>query len=313
MKRILLIASALLALGLLVTPAAAISDSRADWTVQYFNNCCLVDPPTVTQQVERIDFNWGAGSPAAGINPDFFSARFNATVYFAPGTYRFSLLADDVARLSINLEPIISTLESGQTSEVRTVDRYLDGFYNLQVDYQERTGDAFLRIGWENLSTQPQPVGGTTATVLVTTLNVRSAPSLEGDILTRIGRGQTYGVLARSGDGAWVQINAGGIVGWVSAALVRLSDQQAQPTPQPSAPTEFSVTALANLRLRTGPFISNNTLTTIPAGSSARVLARDAGTNWLKVDFNGQIGWVSIRFVRVDPPLRIDAVPVATS
>lgn len=314
-RLILLLGTLLLTLAF-VMPAAATADSQANWQAQFFNNCCLVDPPTVTTTVERIDFTWSSGAPISGINADNFSARFNASVYFPRGTYRFYFEADDVARLSINLEPIINTINGGQTGSQLTADRFLDGIYNLQVDYVEHTGDAFLRIKWENLSTASQPVNpASTATVLVNVLNVRSEPSLNGAILTKVSRGQVFGVVARSADGAWVQINANGVVGWVSAPLVRVGGSATPaptPAPQPGSPTEFSITALANLRLRSAPVISNNTLTTIPAGGTARVIGRDASTTWLKVDFAGQQGWVSIRYVRVNPPLRVDAVPVLT-
>jgi uncharacterized protein YraI len=316
MKRVILILAVLMVTLVLTMPAAATGDSQANWQAQFFNDCCLTDPPDVTTTFGRIDFTWSNGSPVAGINADNFSARFNASVYFPRGTYRFYLQADDVARLSIDLQPIISTIGGGQTSSELTADRFLDGIYNLQIDYVERTGDAYLRVRWENLSGTPTTAGGTTATVLVATLNVRSEPSLNGAILTHVRQGQTFGVIARSADNNWVQINAGGVVGWVSAGLVRFSGQQPAPQPapqpQPGTPTEFSVTTLANLRLRSAPVISNNTITTIPAGGTGRVLGRNATTGWLKVDFSGQVGWVSIRYVRVSPPLRIDAVPVLT-
>jgi uncharacterized protein YraI len=322
MKRLILIITALLALGLggalPVAATGATGNSPADWTATYFSNCCLIDPPTVQVKVDRINFDWGGGSPAAGVPADNFSARFNASVFFPRGTYRFGMIADDLARLSINLEPIISTIEDGRVSEQRYVERFLDGVYNLQIDYQERTGNAFLKVDWELVSPTTAAPGGTTATVLVTTLNVRAEPSLNGAILTKVGAGQVFGVLNTLPDATWVQINANGVVGWVSRGLVRLSSPVVSapaPTPAPQAPAPDGTvaTTLANLRLRSAPAISNNTLTTIPSGSSARVLARDASTTWLKVDFNGQVGWVSLRFVSITPQIRLSDLPVATS
>lgn len=324
MKRLIIILGVLLALSIgLTAPAAATGatgNSPADWTATYFNNCCLVDPPTTQVKVDRINFDWGGGSPAPGVSADNFSARFNASVYFPRGTYRFGMIADDLARLQINLEPIISTLEDGRVSEQRYVERFMDGVYSLQIDYQERTGNAFLKVDWELVSGSTTTPGANTATVLVATLNVRSAPSLNGTIVSKVSAGQTFNVVNALADGSWVQINANGVVGWVSGPLVRLSGAtptaptQPQPQqPQPSSPTGFVATMLANLRLRSFPAISNNTVLTVPSGSAVPILARNADTSWIKVSFNGQIGWVSIRYVSIAPALIIDQVPVATS
>lgn len=324
MKRLIVMFGLLLALSVgLIVPAAATGatgNSPADWTATYYDNCCLTDPPTTQVKVGTINFDWGSGSPAAGVSANNFSARFNASVYFPRGTYRFGMIADDLARLSINLEPIISTIEDGRVGEQRWVERFMDGVYSLQIDYQERTGNAFLKVDWELIAASGVTPGANTATVLVATLNVRSEPSLNGAIISKVSAGQTFNVVNALADRTWVQINANGVVGWVSGGLVRLSGAaptapvQPQPQqPQPTSPTGFVATTLANLRLRSFPAISNNTVLTIPSGSAVAVLARNADTSWIKVNFNGQIGWVSIRYVTIVPALRIDQVPVATS
>ena len=62
---------------------------------------------------------------------------------------------------------------------------------------------------------------GSTGTVSVVRLNVRSTPSMSGAILGRLNQNDTVTVAAVSDDGAWLQVQAPGIdEGWVFADYV---------------------------------------------------------------------------------------------
>ena len=68
------------------------------------------------------------------------------------------------------------------------------------------------------------------ATVTVDYLNVRTGPSLEGRILQIIVQGEIFAVIGRNADASWVQLNANGIPGWVSAGYINvLPDLEAVP------------------------------------------------------------------------------------
>jgi uncharacterized protein YgiM (DUF1202 family) len=74
----------------------------------------------------------------------------------------------------------------------------------------------------------PPPQVATEATVAsvdVYRLNVRSAPSTNGIVLTIIEYGETYPILQESDDGEWYLIQIGNGGGWVSAPLVIASWQ----------------------------------------------------------------------------------------
>lgn len=86
-----------------------------------------------------------------------------------------------------------------------------------------------------------------TATVIAPTLNVRSGPGTEFDVLSQVTSGDELTVIETSADGAWVSISLSGsdvdddadenITGWVSAQFVS-SDPAALPiTPSSSQPT----------------------------------------------------------------------------
>src|SRR5438552_11420418 len=67
-------------------------------------------------------------------------------------------------------------------------------------------------------------IGG--ARVVTNTLNVRGAPSLEGEILTQIKKNDRLAILQSGED--WIRIRlTNGTVGWVSRALVAIDGQSA--------------------------------------------------------------------------------------
>lgn len=69
---------------------------------------------------------------------------------------------------------------------------------------------------------EPAPTDNTSATITVRVyvLNVRNAPSIRADILTRIRVGEVYSIVGRLADNSWVQINVNGTIGWVNAGYV---------------------------------------------------------------------------------------------
>ncbi|HLV35431.1 MAG TPA: SH3 domain-containing protein [Spirillospora sp.] len=66
---------------------------------------------------------------------------------------------------------------------------------------------------------QPAPVN-TFATVRAYFLNVRSQPFFGAPVLAIISRGQTYPVIGRNANNTWIQVNIGGMLGWVRSTWV---------------------------------------------------------------------------------------------
>ena len=79
----------------------------AGFTGAYYNNADLTSP-VLSRNDPAIDFNWGKGSPATGIDPSTFSVRW--TGYVKPTyseTYTFYATADDGVRLMVNGQSVI--------------------------------------------------------------------------------------------------------------------------------------------------------------------------------------------------------------
>lgn len=69
----------------------------------YYNNTNLASPSVLTRTDANINFNWGVGSPATGINSDNFSVRWTGKILPpVTGNYTFCSTAEDGVRLSIN-------------------------------------------------------------------------------------------------------------------------------------------------------------------------------------------------------------------
>lgn len=328
--------SLILLLGMLLSIAISSASaqlytgtSEADWGVSYFDNAYLGDPPTLETEVDEIIFDWGFGSPDPSIPNDLFSARYATDTFFEAGTYRFTVLADDHVKIGIDENVILNTFNGGQTSNPITVDVDLAGTHHIQIDYRELEGVAYLNVTWQDVRTiglptaTPQPVVENAYLVVdVPVLNVRDAPTTSGStVIDKIEQGESYNMLARTVDSNWVLIDNAGEAGWVYApltitvnlAVVPVYDSTPETPPVPDEqlpPTGYTATTQANLRIRTNPVITNNTITTIPRGTSVPILARNSDTSWLKVNYDGLIGWVSYAYVTIDPPLIVTNVPI---
>jgi PKD repeat protein/uncharacterized membrane protein len=134
---------------------------------EYFAGEELSGDPVITRIDPQIDFNWYAGSPAAEIGPDYFSARWTGYIE-APTSdvYEFATIADDGTRLWVNgqeligednwtthgAEPVYGTSALTLTAGQR---------YSITLAYFEHDGDASAElwwytdaIGWQKIPTE---------------------------------------------------------------------------------------------------------------------------------------------------------------
>ncbi len=142
---------------LIVVPVNA--DVGSAWTAQYFNNAILQGPAALTRVDTAIAFNWGAGTPGPGVIADQFSARWSTDLFLPAGVYRFSALADDSVRITIDYQfnPVLDTFsQPQQVGQTVTGDVTLTGGnHHIQVDYREFGGNAYVYVSWENIASVP--------------------------------------------------------------------------------------------------------------------------------------------------------------
>jgi len=127
------------------------SSQAADekWYAEFWNNKDLSGSPVHVRWDQTIDFDWGHGSPAPGVNDDNFSARWTRRVYFPAGNYRFIATMDDAMRVYIDGNIIIDSWTDSQ-EHTETRDVYMsEGEHDLKVDFYESGGVAIAKFRWE--------------------------------------------------------------------------------------------------------------------------------------------------------------------
>ena len=124
-------------------------------TGEYFD-----DPTLATSMLTRIDpqinFQWNAGSPAAGIASDNYSVRWTGQIEpRTTGHYVFTTLSDDAARLWVDGQLIIDDWISHGPQERRGEIFLNAGRHNIQIEYFETTGSSTMELYWESFA-QPR-------------------------------------------------------------------------------------------------------------------------------------------------------------
>jgi uncharacterized protein YraI len=296
------------------------------WLGQYFNNRTVSGSPTLVRNDSAINFNWGGGSPAAGINADDFSVRWSRQLALSAGRYRFTATVDDGVRVGVGGQLIINEWSDGQPRTVIGEITVPGGTFPVVVDYYEHGGGAQVQLSWSLISTAPSPapapgpVAGT-ATVNASRLNVRSGPGTQYPILAVLLNNQTVQLAGyRDASGTWVMINHGGGTAWVSALPAFLTTSVpvsslpvwtgALPGPPPPSGNTATVgSSVAFLNLRTGPGTSFDVIEALPAGTVVTLVGRNSSSSWLQVrTAEGVVGWMSTPFLVTSVP--ISSLPV---
>jgi LysM domain/PA14 domain len=112
------------------------------WMAQYYNTTDF-SGPVVFQRLERKPcWNCGWGSPAPGVNADYFSIRWTNTSNAAGGSYRVSIKTDDGARVFVDGVQILNAWQV-QAAAGYFVDIWLNpGWHTWTIEYFEETGVA---------------------------------------------------------------------------------------------------------------------------------------------------------------------------
>ncbi len=307
-----------------------ISYGTNQWQGEYFNNTSLSGTPALVRTDSQISFNWGTGSPAAGIiNSDNFSARWTQTLYFSVGNYRFTTTSDDGVRLWVNNVLLIDRWQDRAVQSF-SGDIYLaGGSVPVRLEYYERGGSAEARLTWVLVSAptptptptpKPQPTPtptppplpvGATATVVSDQLNLRTGPSPSYNIIRVLARNQVVKLAGyRNSSATWVQvITSDNVQGWVYAPFVVSS------YPLLSLPVWTGDTGAVNagtaivsafyLNVRTGPGVEYPILTRLMNGQQVRLSGyRNGAATWVEIFTpEGHLGWVNQRYLIYSYPI----------
>jgi uncharacterized protein YraI len=173
---------------------------------------------------------------------------------------------------------------------------------------------------------QPDPLAVVSSTTLLApyNLNIRKTNQPEAEILAVLPFNTSATVTARSADSSWVFVKYGNVQGWVAAWLAILGGDinglpvssssgsgvapgtpgtpAATPTPRgtpappagtPGSPTGIIITAPLRVNIRSAPSTNGSVLVLVPGGAQMAALGRNAGHNWIQVQYGNTTGWVA--------------------
>jgi hypothetical protein len=114
----------------------------------YYNNEKWEGDPLIRQIVPFLLFAWTDQPPIQPGGP--FSARFTGALRVTePGSYRFRIIADDGARLSLDDKVLAEALEPGQEQIFEVTTDLSKGDHPIVIDYFQQGVGSSLRLYWQ--------------------------------------------------------------------------------------------------------------------------------------------------------------------
>lgn len=331
-KRLITIGMSVVLLVLLAMTASVGSAQNfgSNWTGQYYANTTFSGDPAIVAVDQAINFTYGAGSPYPGFIPaDNFSVRWTGFQTIPAGSYEFIASAQDGVRVTVDGQVFINQLDAGGSFQTFSAVGNLVGDQHLiVVEFVARTGNAAIQFQWRQTAAAPAdttpeatprptatplpaiPAGALRATVIrASVLNVRAAPSLGGDRVGQILRGQTYAVVGRNEDARWFLLQLSGFQAWAYGYYLFIDGNEFN-APVTSAVAVFGLPAgvtdtgvlaqtRAVMRLRAEPTTLSAQTGRVTWGAFVPVIGKTADGTWYQVVWRGTIGWLWSGYLRV--------------
>lgn len=118
-------------------------------TGYYFNNDDF-SAAALTRTDATLNFDWGTGAPAAGMNADHFSVRWQGLIHPpTTETYTFHLSDDDGVRLWVDGQLLIDRWHAtGHATLTASINLVAHKRVGILVESREQTGNAGIRLEW---------------------------------------------------------------------------------------------------------------------------------------------------------------------
>ncbi|MCL4504513.1 MAG: PA14 domain-containing protein [Chloroflexi bacterium] len=142
------------------------------WVGRYYNTNNLSGPivlkrDDVTTGDPFLQFDWGLGSPAPEVVPNYFSVDWTRTVNFpVAGTYVFTADVDDGARLYVdgNIAPVFDNFATSGSRTITGAATLSAGNHALELQFAQQTGLSHIHLSWAQLLLPPTPTPTATQT-----------------------------------------------------------------------------------------------------------------------------------------------------
>ena len=140
-----------------ISSSSGVNCAAGSFHGQYFNNITLTGTPVLDRCDPAINFQWGSGSPGAGVNVDGFSAVWTGAFDFQAGTTTFSAGADDGIRLYVDGTLVIDQWKDQAFTTYTAARSLIAGSHQIRVEYYENTGSATAVVSWQTAATNHPP------------------------------------------------------------------------------------------------------------------------------------------------------------
>jgi len=117
------------------------------WRGEYFANRWLAERPLVIAQASEVNFDWGTGAADPVLPADGFSARYQRYLPLTAGTYRFTVQADDGARLWVDGRLLVDRWD-GPAGTYSAEISLATGDHPVRLEYNDISGPASVRLSW---------------------------------------------------------------------------------------------------------------------------------------------------------------------
>lgn len=132
--------------------------SNGSFLAEYRNELRSFNTQPVLSRCESaINYDWGSASPASGLNPDSFTARWVGTFDFEASTYEFTATADDGVRLFVDGQLLIDQWKDQGATTYKATRTMSAGPHEVKVEYYEYGGLAVAKASWAKLTSSPPP------------------------------------------------------------------------------------------------------------------------------------------------------------
>ncbi|PLR78035.1 N-acetylmuramoyl-L-alanine amidase [Bacillus sp. V3-13] len=186
---------------------------------------------------------------------------------------------------------VVAVLSSGQTVDILETNenwtkiKAPDGEGWISKEYLAAAPDQEKKRA--NKSTKKS------GTATVNSLNVREQPSLQSNVIKKLGEGETF--LVQSEKDGWLEISISGQTGWVKSEYVATNSRSKAKKAGDAAPDLNGVTAAVttdNLQVRAQGSFAGEVIGSVSKGKEYPVL--EEKNNWTKIEYEpGLSGWVA--------------------
>lgn len=124
----------------------------------YYDNMDFTSPRVA--RTEAVNFDWGTGAPAPGVDVDSFSVRWAGKVVPRySDTYRFFTVSDDGVRLWIDGRPIVNEWnDHAPTEHYGDIVLEAGRAYDVVLELYENSGGATAKLLWQSGSQAKEPI-----------------------------------------------------------------------------------------------------------------------------------------------------------